>query len=133
MNTARIIFGIIYLLFFKVWDGILLIIMAGILHMGYHFAVYGILGKVAEQSDSVPLIPILGVFIAVAHSRFGKMLLFRFGVRFAIVVTFGITSFLILLYPDFTSVLIKNAEIQRAITASLGRDITYIARQIMCQ
>jgi len=120
-------FGIIYLLFFKVWDGILLIIMAGILHMGYHFAVYGILGKVAEQSDSVPLISIMGVFIAVAHNRFGKMLLFRLGVRFAIIVTFGITSFLILLYPEFTSVLLKNAEIQQAVTASLGRDIVYIA------
>lgn len=120
-------FGMIYLLFFKVWDGILLIIMAGILHISYHFIVYGILGKVAEQSDSVPLIPLLGVFIAVAHRRFGKIILFRCGVRLAIIFTVGMTSLLILLYPDFTSVLGKSAEIQQAVTASLGKDIMYIA------
>jgi hypothetical protein len=120
-------FGIMYLLFFKVWDGVLLIIMAGILHIGYHFAVYGILGKVAEQSDSVPLIPILGVFIAVAHNRFGKMVLFRCGVRLAVIATFGITSILILLYPDIPSVMIKIPEIQRTVMTAFGRDIMYIA------
>jgi len=120
-------FGIVYPLFFKVWDGVLLIITTGFLYIGYHLAVYGILGEVAGQSDSVPFLPILGVFIAIAHTRFGKMALFRCGAKFAVIVTFGITSLLILLYPNFTSVSIKIAEIQRAVITSLGRDITYIA------
>jgi hypothetical protein len=88
---------------------------------------------VAEQSDSVPLIPILGVFIAVAHSRFGKMVLFRCGIRLAVVITFGITSILILLYPDIPSVMIKIPEIQRAVMTAFGKDIMYIAPSMIFQ
>jgi hypothetical protein len=120
------LFGVVYLLFFKVWDGVLLIITGGILYLGYHLAVYGMLGRSIEQSDSVPFLPILGVFMAIAHTRFGKMVLFRCGIRFAAIVTVGITSLLILLYPNFTSIPAKIAEIERAVITSLGTDITYI-------
>jgi hypothetical protein len=119
-------FGIIYLLFFKVWDGLLLIMTGGILYIGYHLAVYGILGKIVEQSDIIPFLPILGVFIAIAHYRFGKMMVFRYGIRFAIFVTIGITSLLIVLHPNLTQISTKIAEIQRAVITSLERDITYI-------
>lgn len=119
-------FGMVYLLVFKIWDGILLVITGSVIYMGYHWVVYGILGRVVEQSDSVPLLPIFGVFIAIAHARFGKLVGFRYGMRLAAIATVGITSMLLLFFPDFPSIPVKIAELQQVFTALLGRDFTYI-------
>jgi hypothetical protein len=116
--------GAVYPIFFRVWDGILLLLTGGTLYYGYHLAFYGMLGRSIEQSDSVPFLSILGVFMAIAHTRFGKMMVFRGGIRFAAIVTVGITALLILLYPDFPLVSAKIAEIERVITVALGTDIT---------
>lgn len=119
-------FGVAYLLFFMVWDGVLLVITGAILYLGYHFVAYGVLDRVIEPSASIPFLPVLGVFVAVAHKRFRRMALFRFGMRFLIVLTIGVTCCLLLFYPEFSSVHVKMAEIQRAVVSSLGRDVTVI-------
>ena len=120
-------FGGAYLLFFMVWDGVSLIMIGGTLYLGYHLAVYGMLGQSLEPGDIVPFLPLLGVFMAVAHARFGKMTLFRVGVRLAAIVTVAVTAALILLYPEIPSVPAKIAELQQAVTQALGCDLTYLA------
>lgn len=118
------LFGIIYLIFFRVWDGILLIVTAAILYGGYHLAVYGMLGKGLRQDDILPFIPFLGVFIAVAHYRFGKIALFRVCARMFVIATVGITSLLLLLRSDFTTLASKLGSIQHDIMTSLSRDLS---------
>lgn len=118
--------GVMYVLFFKVWDGMLLILSGGLLYIGYHLAMYGILDRVLEEQASVPFLPIFGVFIAIAHSRFGKMVIFRYGVRLFIILTIAMTFLLLLFYPELPSVPDRIAEIQRILLKSLGKDITYI-------
>ena len=119
-------FGVIYLLFFQVWNGILLIVIGTIFFSCYHLAFHGMLGKGIGQHDIVLFLPFLGVFVAVAHSRFSKIILFRVGARFLVSLTVGITSLLMVLAPNVPSFSSKFAEIQTHLMNSVGRDLTFI-------
>ncbi len=118
------LFGITYLLFFQVWDGVFLIVIGTLFYTAYHLAFYGILEKITGHADIVPFVPFLGVFIAVAHHRFGKIEMFRVCVRLLAVATAGITALLLLLYSDLSSIGTKMAEIQRQIMISLNKDLS---------
>ena len=115
--------GIVYLLFFRVWDGILLIVTGGVLYLGYHFVNYGMLGKITGQYDSIPFLPFLGVFIAVAHHRFGQFALFRIVARVLIIMTFILTGMLLLLPLDMPSITARVSEIQHIFMKATGHEL----------
>ena len=118
------LFGVVYLLFFRNWNGVLLLFTGAILYGGYHLAVYGMLGQVIQQDDIVPFLPFLAIFIAIAHNRFKKIVLFRIIVRLLIFVTLGLTSLLLVLMPQFVSLSVRLTEIQWGLIRSVGKDLT---------
>lgn len=118
--------GVVYVVYFKVWDGMLLILTGGFLYTGYHLVMYAMLDRLLEEQAITPFLSIFGVFMAIAHHRFGKMLVFRYSLRLVVIVTIAITSLLLLFYPEFSSVPSRMAEIQRALLMSLDLDLTYI-------
>jgi hypothetical protein len=118
--------GVVYVFFFTVWDGVLLTLISGLVYLGYHLAFYGMLGFSVEQRGSLLFIPMLGAFMAIAHVRFGKMALFRFGVRFAVIVTVSLTCLLLLTAPNAATIVTKMAELHRAASVALGRDLSYL-------
>jgi hypothetical protein len=120
------IFGIVYLVFFRNWDGVLLVVTGGVLYSVYHLALYGMLGKVTSQYASVPFLSFFGVFIAIAHHRFRKVALFRLCIRMFVVVTVGITVLLLLVSPELPSIMGKFSEIQRILMTALGKDLSAI-------
>jgi hypothetical protein len=117
-------FGLIYLLFFRVWNGIVLIVTGSLFYVGYHFINYGILEKITGQYDSFSFLPFLGVFMAIAHHRFGKFLLFQLWKRFLLLVTFVMSALLLILFPGLSSIFGKISEIQHAIAIVTGRDFS---------
>jgi hypothetical protein len=120
------IFGIVYLVFFRDWDGVLLVVTGGVLYSVYHLALYGMLGKVTSQYASVPFLSFFGVFIAIAHHRFRKVALFRLCIRMFVIATVGITALLLLVSPELPSIMGKFSEIQRILMTSLGKDLSTV-------
>ncbi len=118
------LFGIVYLIFFQEWDGVLLLVTGALFYSGYHLAVYGMLGKGIRQHDIIPFLPFFEVFIAIAHRRFGKMALFRLCSRICILATIVMTSLLLLLRADFTLLASKSGAIQRHIMTSVNRELS---------
>jgi hypothetical protein len=114
------LFGMVYAVFFQVWDGVLLLLTGGLAYSGYHLLAYGILDRVIDPTVTVPFLPILGVFMAIAHARFGKMRIFRFLLRLATLLTVSLTFMLVLLFPEFHQIQVKFAAIQRALLRSSG-------------
>ncbi|GAK59149.1 hypothetical protein U27_06125 [Candidatus Vecturithrix granuli] len=118
------LFGMVYVLFFRIWNGVLLVLTGVLLYSAYHLAYYGMLGQGIHQHDIVPFLPFLGVFIAIAHSRFGKIVLFRLIVRLLIFATVASTSLLLVLSPQHNSLPSKFAEIQWSLMHAVGKDLT---------
>ncbi|PIE33500.1 hypothetical protein CSA56_11275 [candidate division KSB3 bacterium] len=118
------LFGCIYLLFFRVWNGIVLIITGSLFYSGYHFINYGILEKITSQYDSFPFLPFLGIFIAIAHHRFGKFLSFQLWQRLLLSVTSVITALLLLFSPNLPSVFSRISAIHYTIMNITGRDFS---------
>jgi len=117
------IFGMVYVVFFRVWDGVLLLITGGLAYVGYHFLAYGILDRIIDPTVTVPFLPILGIFIAIAHSRFGKMRVFRYLLRLGTLVTVVLTVLFLVLFPDFQQIQVKFSEIQRTMLLSAGIEL----------
>ncbi len=118
------LFGIIYLLFFRGWNGILLIVTGGVLYIGYHLINYGMLGKIIGRDNSIPFLPFFGVFIAIAHHRFGKMLLFRIWGSILLLITCGITVALLLFVPELSSLSGKFSQAQQMLMSVTDRDFS---------
>ena len=118
------LFGLIYVLFFRVWNGIVLVVTGSLFYAGYHFINYGILEKITGQYDSFPFLPFLGIFMAIAHHRFGKFLLFQLWTRLVLFVTFAIVAMLFVLFPNLPSIFGKFSEIQHTLTNVTGRDFS---------
>ena len=118
--------GSIYLIFFCHWNGIFLLATTGALYSGYHLANYGILGKVSGPYDSIPFLPFLGIFIAIAHHRFGKFVLFRAFVRVLLAFTFVITGMLLLFFTEFPAIGSRFSEIQRHLMVLSGKYVSEI-------
>lgn len=118
------LFGVVYLLFFRNWNGVLLLLTGVFLYSGYHLAVYGMLGRDIQQDDIVPFLPFLAVFMAIAHTRFKKIVLFRIVVRLLIFVTLGATSLLLVLMPQLVALPSRFAAIQWSLMRSVGKDVT---------
>ncbi|MDY0091623.1 MAG: hypothetical protein RBT80_02885 [Candidatus Vecturithrix sp.] len=118
------LFGMVYVLFFRIWNGVLFLLTGVLLYSAYHLAYYGMLAKEIHQHDIVPFLPFLGVFIAIAHNRFGKIGLFRIIERLLIFVTITSTSLLLILSPQRTSLPSKFAEIQWNLMHAVGKDLT---------
>jgi hypothetical protein len=113
-------FGIVYVIFFQVWNGVLLLITGGIAYFGYHAIAYGILDRAVDPSAVVPFLPFFGTFLAIAHTYFGKMRVFRYGLRLSAVLTAMITYTLVLLFPNFPQLQTRFSEIQRFVMQSSG-------------
>ncbi len=118
--------GILYFLYFKVWDGIVLISTGGILYAGYHLINYGMFAKLPLQYDCVPFIPFLGVFIATTHHRFGESTVFRTCVRLLLFVTLVISSILLLAFPQNLSIPGKLSQWHHLLFTLSGRDISVL-------
>ena len=116
--------GIIYLLYFRVWDGILLIATTGALFGGYHFINYGMFERGNHLYNSVPFLPFFGIFIAVAYHRFERFALFRGGAYLLAVLTCLMTGFLLLAFPELSTAAGKFGELHRLIIYVTGRDIS---------
>ncbi|GAK54406.1 hypothetical protein U14_05691 [Candidatus Moduliflexus flocculans] len=105
--------GVVYLCYFGVWDGILLLISGGFLYGAYHLANYGILGKMADPWSSVSFLPFWAVLLAIAHHRFERFGAFKFGVVLLGLFTCVHTGILLTLYPDMFTIAGKIGEWQR--------------------
>ena len=116
--------GILYFLYFKIWDGIMLISISGILYIIYHFISYGMFAKIPLHDDCVPFIPFLGIFIATAHHRFGRRPIFRTGVRLLLFATLSSSSILLLAFPQYITILGKFSQWQHLLFTLSGRDIS---------
>jgi len=117
--------GAVYLCYFSVWDGVLLLIAGGGLYGTYHLANYGILGKTVAPHSSVPFLPFFAVLLAIAHHRFERFRLFRLGVVLLGLLTCMHTGILLVLYPDMFTVAGKFGEWQRWLMGLSRQDISY--------
>ncbi len=117
--------GAVYLCYFGIWDGVLLLFSGGMLYSAYHLANYGILGKTSEASSSVPFLPIFAVLLAIAHHRFERFGLFRFGVFLLGTITCVNTGLLLTLFPDMFTIAGKFGEWQRWLVEFSRQDINY--------
>lgn len=117
------LFGMVYVVFFRVWDGVLLLLTTVLAYAGYHFMAYGILDRVTDPTVAVPFLPLFGIFIAIAHTRFGKMRIFRYLLRLGVLITSLLTVLFLLLFPKFPALQIKFSEIQRSVLLASGFSI----------
>ncbi len=120
------LFGITYLFYFRVWNGVLLIIIGAFFSAAYHLTVYGILERIPQFSDIVPFLAFFGVCMAVAHHRFAKFVIFRIVARVLMIATVAITVMLLLFYPDFRTIATRYSEIHRVVMTSLHRDVSHL-------
>ena len=118
--------GILYFLYFKAWEGIVLISTGGILYVVYHFISYGMFAKIPLQYDCIPFIPFLGVFLATAHQRFGKNPIFRTCVRLLLFSTLIVSSILLLAFPENSTIPGKLSQWQHLLFTLSGRDISIL-------
>lgn len=117
------LFGMVYVVFFRIWDGVLLLLTCAAAYGGYHVLAYGILDRVIDPTVAVPFLPIFGVFLAIAHARFGRMRLFRYLLRLGTVITVAGTLLFLLLLPSFQHIQSIFSEMQRLVRASSGLDL----------
>ena len=119
------LFGAVYLCYFGVWDGVLLLCSGGLAYGAYHLANYGILGETIDQQSSVTFLPIFAVLLAIAHHRFERFALFRFAIVLFGTITCVNTGILLTLFPDMFTIAGKFGEWQRWLAELSRREISY--------